>query len=145
MTEWSDHERPHLNSYWVRPGLLLAGEYPGAFEEAWARRKVRRMLEVGIRVFVDLTEEGELAPYDYLVREEARALGVDGEHLRFPIRDVCIPEAPEHVETTLDAIDAALDEGRAGAEIFVKLEWENPTGSVKDRMRWSSRSWPTPA
>src|SRR5688572_20285195 len=62
----SDHERPHLNSYWVRPGLLLAGEYPGAFDEAWARRKIRRMLEAGIRVFVDLTEEGELAPYDHL-------------------------------------------------------------------------------
>jgi hypothetical protein len=113
MTDRSDHERPHLNSYWVRPGLLLAGEYPGAFEEAWARRKVRRMLEAGIRVFVDLTEDGELAPYDHLVMEEARALGVDAEHLRFPIRDVCVPETPEHVESTLDAIDAALDAGRA--------------------------------
>src|SRR5215212_3719491 len=113
MSERSHHERPHLNSYWVRPGLLLAGEYPGAFEVAWARRKVRRMLEAGIRVFVDLTEEGELAPYDHLVREEAAALGVDAEHLRFPIRDVCVPEAPERVDATLDAIDAALAAGRA--------------------------------
>ena len=101
-----------MNCYWAVPGLLLAGEYPGAFEPAWARRKVRRMLEAGIRVFVDLTEDGELEPYDEIVREEAEALGVDAEHMRVPIRDVCVPAEPADVEATLDAIDAAVAGGR---------------------------------
>lgn len=108
MTNAFELDRPHPNSYWVRPGLVLAGEYPGALDEAAGRYKVRRLLEAGVRVFVDLTETGELMPYDHLAREEALALGVAVEHLRFPIRDLSVPPTPEDVDATLDAVDAAV-------------------------------------
>ncbi len=35
--------------YWVEPGLLLAGEYPGAWDEATARTKLGATLRTGIR------------------------------------------------------------------------------------------------
>ena len=82
---------PHANAYAVVPGQLLAGEYPGAPTPTAARAKVRRHLEAGVRLFVDLTEEGELAPYAHLVAEESEALGVDARHVRFAIPDAGVP------------------------------------------------------
>ena len=46
--------------YWVEPGRLMAGEYPGDWTERSARRKLRALLDAGVRTFVDLTEQGEL-------------------------------------------------------------------------------------
>ena len=54
---------PLLNSYWVLPGQLLAGEYPGAAEPGTSRERIERLLAVGIDCFVDLTQEQELPPY----------------------------------------------------------------------------------
>lgn len=48
---------PIPNSYWVKPGRLLAGEYPGEKSESDARRKLGRFLDANVRYFVDLTEE----------------------------------------------------------------------------------------
>ena len=48
-------DRPMGNSYWVRKGQLLAGEYPGAKDGEDARRRVRAMLDGGVTYFVDLT------------------------------------------------------------------------------------------
>ena len=102
--------RPIPDSYWVRPGRLLAGEYPGAKEETQARRKVRRMLEAGVTFFLDLTEPGELKPYLPFLREEAQAMGLSVEHRRMPIRDLGTP-SPEEMERILDSIDEAIEAG----------------------------------
>ncbi|HEY8376361.1 MAG TPA: protein-tyrosine phosphatase family protein [Nannocystis sp.] len=106
-------ERPYPNSYWVRPGLLLAGEYPGAREEAVARDKIGRLLAAGVQVFIDLTEPGELEPYAPLLQAEARARGAAVEHLRFAIRDKSVPSSPALVDAAISAIDAALAASRA--------------------------------
>ncbi len=47
---------PIPDSYWVVPGRLLAGEYPGALNNSVAQRKVRSFVEAGISMFLDLTE-----------------------------------------------------------------------------------------
>ena len=58
--------KPDPNTYWVIPGKLLAGEYPGARNPEEARSRLRKFLAAGIRHFIDLTEVGELTPYaDY--------------------------------------------------------------------------------
>jgi hypothetical protein len=110
-------ERPIADSYWVRPGKFLAGEYPGALDDQAARRRLRRLVQVGIRVFLDLTEEGErtlqgvpVRPYAGLLIEEAAALGTRVEHIRMPIRDLTAPPA-EAMSRILDRIDGALDAG----------------------------------
>ena len=105
-------ERPIPDSYWVRPGRLLAGEYPGAPYDDQARQKLRRLLETGVTFFLDLTEAREygLKPYAPLLREEASALGRQAEHHRMSIPDMDTP-TPKEMVRILDTIDAALEQG----------------------------------
>lgn len=77
---------PIPNSYWVNDHLL-AGEYPGDLGDSDTRTKLGRLLEAGIRSFINLTEDGELDPYDAILREEAAARGLAVEHARMSIRD----------------------------------------------------------
>ena len=102
----------HPNSYWVHPGRLLAGEYPGHADEAKAREKLARFLSGGIDCFIDLTEEGELVAYDDLLIELAGARGVQVEYHRHPIRDVSIPRHRKEMIAILDRIDAGIGAGR---------------------------------
>ena len=106
---------PIPDAYWVQPGRLLAGEYPGAREEAAALQKLRHLLHVGgITFFLDLTEEGEhrLQPYaPYLARLASTENLPLAEHRRMPIRDLGVP-APETMWAILDLLKAALAEGR---------------------------------
>ena len=82
---------PH-DAYWVTPGRLLAGPYPGAKYGVEAEGKLNDFLDLGVTCFIDLTEEGEihraLEPYAALLRKLARRRGVEVTHLRMPIRDV---------------------------------------------------------
>jgi hypothetical protein len=65
-------KRPHDNTYWVEPGRLLAGEYPGASNGDAASAKLRQYLDAGVDYFVDLTEDGELEPYEARLHEADR-------------------------------------------------------------------------
>ena len=100
--------RPIPNSYWVIQGRFAAGEYPGAVDSGAAADKVRAVLAAGIDYFLDLTEQGELLPYRFIVDEEARRLGRNVEWVRHPIADVSVPRSPEEMAGILDAIDSAL-------------------------------------
>lgn len=83
---------PIPSSYWLVPGQILAGEYPGAIDPAEARAKLRAFLDAGITFFLDLTEEQEpLQPYARLLEEEAAKAGRSVVHRRMGIRDVNIP------------------------------------------------------
>jgi protein-tyrosine phosphatase len=102
---------PHANAYVVPGTRLIAGEYPGAPNDAAAREKLAACLNAGISSFVDLTEAGELRPYEPVLRELAAARGVGVEYRRLPIRDVSVCEVP-HMRTLLDTIDDDLAAGR---------------------------------
>src|SRR3954470_9631666 len=86
-------DRPIPDSYWVVDGVLLAGEYPGARDRADARRKLESFLNAGIRAFFDLTEDGELSPYDGELSALANQRGLDVTYDRVPIRDLGVPSA----------------------------------------------------
>lgn len=99
---------PFPNSYWVLPGRFLAGEYPGDYEPHKARRKLTRMLQTGIRVFIDLTHPNNgLESYHDILLEEAADLGVEAEIYDHPIEDFATPE-PLEMKAILDQIDQAL-------------------------------------
>jgi len=97
---------PLANCYWVLPGRLLAGEYPGGATPAATRERLGKLLAAGIGCFVDLTEEGELQSY-------AGELPPGVVHLRLPIPDHGLPEQPEHMRATLAQLRRLLDEARA--------------------------------
>ena len=65
------HQAHPRNSYWVVPDSLMAGEYPGE-RDAWnTRRKLADYLRHGLDAFLDLTEAGELRPYEDDLNEVA--------------------------------------------------------------------------
>ena len=94
--------------YWVEPGRLLAGEYPGDYDPATAGAKLLALLACGIRAFVDLTEADErLEPYEALLEEQATALGLAVSHIRMPIPDMGVPDQ-DGMRTILDTIAEAI-------------------------------------
>jgi hypothetical protein len=99
------HTPPLPNSYWVIPGFLLAGEYPGDTDDSRARERLERLRYAGIDYFVDLTEEGELPPYRHL-------LPAGSQHLRSAIADTWVPTKASQVQSLLRDIRTALGLGR---------------------------------
>lgn len=58
---------PLPDAYWVHPQQLLAGGYPGAPFGAIARARITCLVAAGVGCFLDLTVQGELAPYAELL------------------------------------------------------------------------------
>lgn len=108
--------RPLPNSYWVTP-LLVACEYP------WTPKnpnnpKLDELLRVGVRTFIDLTEDGELLPYENILRSRAVLLGIDPstvEYYRFPIRDRSLPDALNFMDTVFVTLRDNATRGRVSA------------------------------
>ena len=103
--------RPISESYWVEPGRLLAGEYPGSQNEEQARKRIDAFFAAGFNTFIDLTEPNELSPYVNILNELSQVHHTDIKYQRFPIRDAGIPSR-EQMISILDMIDAELQAGR---------------------------------
>ncbi len=97
-------DRPIPETYWVAPGRLLAGPYPGSRNNSVTHQRIQRFLAAGIKIFLDLTEEGEMPPYTLWLDEMV-------QHSRIPIPDFSIP-TPEQMAQTLDVIDWAIGSKR---------------------------------
>ena len=100
---------PLPNSYWVEPGQLLAGEYPGSMSRAEALSRIQSLLRAGVNSFIDLTEAGEMPPYASLLPNEGSAAVV---HARHSIPDHDVPATPQLMASILDAIAEQLASGR---------------------------------
>jgi len=106
---------PFPNSYWLEPGRILCGEYPRDFDDLGEHEGMTAILQAGVRVFLDLTEEGELKPYRDIALAAATSLGIDpGEltFLRHPIRDVSVPRRTQEMRDILRAIRRERHRGR---------------------------------
>lgn len=105
-----------LRAYWVHPGRLAAGAYPGSFYPKEADEKARRFLQAGLVTFIDLTTpEDSLQHYESYLAAAGAALGLPVRRLNFPIPDLGIPSRAE-MRLILDAIDQAL---AAGERVYV--------------------------
>lgn len=99
---------PHGNCYWVEPGRLMAGEYPGAALEFDARVRLQAHLDCGLDYFLDLTEEVDgLTPYGEWLRD----LAPGAIHRQLGIRDMDIPSV-ERMRAILSDLATALAAGR---------------------------------
>ena len=96
---------PLRNSYWVVPGKVLAGEHPGGTTREATLERLQRLFAAGVECFIDLTEPGELKPYDL-------ELPFSIEYLRKPIRDHGIPAQRLHMAEILDCLHDAVQSGR---------------------------------
>jgi ADP-ribosylglycohydrolase len=100
---------PLPNSYWVYPGRLLAGEYPGGVTPEHTRLRLAALLAAGVDCFIDLTQPQELPAY----QSEVPA-GVD--YFRKPIPDHGLPGKRALMAETLDCVRDAL---RAGRRVYL--------------------------
>lgn len=104
---------PIPNSYWVIPGQLLAGEYPGSAARADAMEKLEKLLAAGVTSFIDLTEEEELPAYQGLLHKlTEQAI----RYRRWAITDHGIPESARRMADIQDYLDKEL---RAGQCVYV--------------------------
>jgi protein-tyrosine phosphatase len=106
---------PIRGSYWVTPGQLLAGEYPGSMLKDAARLKLQALLDAGVRSFLDLTETHELVPYEPLLRTLATERNHEITYRRMSVEDLGVPTR-EHMMAVLEHID---DEIRSGRPVYV--------------------------
>ncbi len=105
-------DQPIPESYWVRPGQFLAGEYPGtAYYPELTRKRLDSFLAAGFNTFIDLTSPGEIAPYEPLLREQASYYSLPTQYTRFPINDFGLPN-PQQMTAILNAIEDSLAAGR---------------------------------
>ena len=104
---------PFDRSYWVVPGKLLAGAYPGDLDPDMAEMKVRAIVEAGIRCFIDLTSPGDRNMFGHPLSHYQDLPGIiSGSEFkiiyrRMPVTDVDVPSQAGMVEI-LDVIDAAV-------------------------------------
>jgi predicted protein tyrosine phosphatase len=85
---------PIRDSYWVDPGRLLAGEYPGAYDARLAKARLEAFVRAGIRTFIDLTESRDgLEAYEPFLAVIASERQLEIGYYRFGVRDRGIPAA----------------------------------------------------
>jgi hypothetical protein len=113
----SSVRKPFPRSYWVVPGQLCAGAYPGDPDESLMEMKIDFLLDCGICRVVNLMEEHEtdhsgryFLDYSQRMRKRAAKRGVIASMARFPIRDVSIPSQPL-MQEILDHIDRNITGG----------------------------------
>ncbi len=119
-----NHSRPLPNSYWVKPGQLMAGEHPGFGRlDDPAPARLRRLMEAGITTFLDLTETHDWQDYTRLLPPDGNTI----RHIRMPVMDMTIPTESDMAQM-LDTIDEAL---KSGQVVYVHcLAGRGRTGTV---------------
>ena len=93
------------NTYWVVPGRILAGEYPGGADPAETRLRLDKLREAGVDRCIDLTEEGELPPYAHLLPKNI-------EYQRSAIVDCSVPYNVSQTRDLLSSLHSALAQDR---------------------------------
>ena len=96
---------PLPNSYWVTPGKLLGGEYPGGDTAEATLRRLREFDLAGVNCFVNLTRPGELPDY-------STALPPGTWYFHQPILDHGLPVNHDYMRQILSVVGSALDAGR---------------------------------
>jgi hypothetical protein len=117
LIQWT-YPIPFDRAYWVIPGKLLAGAYPGSQDPKEANLKLTGLLECGIVQVINLMEEwerghfGELfVPYEDALSRLAGGLGIEVSITRRAIRDVSVP-FPDTMKMILDEIDSSIGRDR---------------------------------
>lgn len=110
----TDVPAPFPRSYWVIPGQLLAGCYPGAKNPAEVAAKLTAIINAGVRHVVNLMEPDErdfagqrFVPYDEPMESIAKKMGISVTFDQLPIRDLSVP-TERHMTRILNQIDLCI-------------------------------------
>jgi protein-tyrosine phosphatase len=104
------------NSYWIIPGEIMAGPFPGCDDEFIYKLRLRALFDTGIRAFINLQQPGEMSVSRKKYQEDYSSIfrnflemnnekEIDGGFLRrYPIPDKDVPSI-EFMKEILDDID----------------------------------------
>ncbi len=123
----TDPPLPYPGTYWVVPGSLLAGAYPGTADSAEMDRRLNALIDAGIRSVIYLVDESvneddaenadvgdrtepmqALEPYEDRLETLAEERGEIMEIGRYTI-DIGSAAADQEMELILDAIDGEIE------------------------------------
>lgn len=98
---------PFPSAYWVIPGKLIAGGFPGSTNEIARKMKLGGLINTGTKAVVNLMEEDEKNYQDQLFHNYAPVLEANKiETQRFPIKDMSVPTVSQ-MTNILNYIDEA--------------------------------------
>jgi ADP-ribosyl-[dinitrogen reductase] hydrolase len=101
----------YVHAWWVEPGKVLAGEYPGDRKPAVAAARINLLVDAGIRTFVDLTmPEDRLEPYAAIVAAAATNRRLDLRHCNIGIPDFSVSDDATY-DQLVDLIHQDADRG----------------------------------
>jgi len=99
---------PFADSYWVEPGLFLAGEHPAGFDELETRRRLQSFIRLGIICFIDLTQPDDFVPdYSGLLFDEGNGYMKRVRYIREKVGDMSVPDIRSMI-SILDEIDQCI-------------------------------------
>lgn len=108
------HVLPFARSYWVQPGRLLGGFYPGDRDDAVTMSKLNALLDCGVTHVINLMQatEGDHAGRPFIAYEStflrlAAQRGIQAKWSRHPIQDLGVP-SPAQMTTILKEIDLVM-------------------------------------
>lgn len=113
--ENEDEEEPLLDTYWVVPGKLMAGAFPGwpgKYDDLQPR--LDRLFDLGVTSFIDLStwyEGNPIETYGTALKDKAAKRGADVEYHAFTPKPRQLPK-PALVKQILDCIDQSLVRGQ---------------------------------
>jgi hypothetical protein len=109
---------PFPRSYWVIPGKLLAGFYPGAKDPKEASIKLTALINTGIRHVINLMEPDErdltghrFVTYDDVMGSIAVRMKVSVTFDQLPIKDLSVP-TERHMTRILNQINLCINHGK---------------------------------
>lgn len=130
---------PFARTWWIEPGKIMGGRFPGTRDPAESRQMLSDLLEAGVRVILNLQEAEELGAggepfHDYrpVLLKVAAEQGVQVECHRFPIRDCDVPP-PEVMASIQNVLRSASDSG--------KLVYVHCWGGTDGRARSPGAGW----
>jgi len=107
---------PFNRSYWVVPGKLLAGGYPGSENQMEEERKLKGLIQAGIRHVISLMEPQEynrpddpFPPYVDHMESFAQKLKISVTFDQISIKDFSVPTERQMVRV-LNQIDMCINE-----------------------------------
>jgi protein tyrosine/serine phosphatase len=108
---------PFPGTYWVIPGTLLAGAYPGGKDARSTEERMKALVDAGIHSVINLMSEEEtfehapgevFHPYEDALEKIGDERGIVIEIERYAIEDANTLTEPA-MQLVLDAIDAEID------------------------------------
>jgi protein tyrosine/serine phosphatase len=95
---------PFPGTYWVVPGALLAGAYPGGKDPKSTEERMKALVDAGIHSVINLMSEEEA--FEHAPGGDERGIVIEIE--RYAIEDANTLTEPA-MQLVLDAIDAEID------------------------------------